>query len=207
MLKAPTNDNSPGLTALRVARTILAALLPITLLWGVVSVTTIANSSTCTLACCAGRAPHAAGTCMNGSCQVGLTSHGKASHLHRQVSVQPSERLCGVVRITERTTATMERESTMRASGRSSEQKRASDTPKAGTVSPAIGKRCQPDCCAGTLGSSSQSRPRESCASSYSDKPRPPTAGRLAYSPFNLAKTLDALCRRSRPRGPPITSS
>src|SRR6266404_1649606 len=172
MLKVLNNGNPLGLTALRVSRTILAALLPIALLWSVVSVTTIASSSMCTLACCAGRAPHAAGSCMNGSCQASLISHNKASHVHR--AVQPSERLCGVMRITGRTTAALNRESKMLALDRSSEQRRASHAPQAGTISTAVGKPCQPDCCAGTFGSSSQSRPRESGASSYVDKLRPP---------------------------------
>src|SRR5690349_10464722 len=51
-----------------VVRTVLAVSLLLAFLASSFPLTTIASGPMCTLACCAGRPPHAAGSCMNGSC-------------------------------------------------------------------------------------------------------------------------------------------
>ena len=195
-------------TPMLVARTILAALLLLTLLSASLPPTAIASSPMCHLACCAGRAPHAAGSCMNGSCHAFLMGRAKTSKIHLQLPVHESEQLCGLRRSTTRNSVVSLRGSTARTLAASFERSRGGRAPDAASVSTStVGKPCQPDCGTGTFSSSSQSRPRDSGAISYADKPRPLSTARHEHSSFNRAKTLDALCRRSRPRGPPISSS
>jgi hypothetical protein len=198
----------PNQTPIVVARTILAALLLLTLLSASLPLTTLASGPTCTLACCAGRAPHAAGSCMNGSCHAVLTGRAKKSKIHLQLPVHESEQLCGLPRSTTRNSAVSLRGSGAPTLSASSQRSRGSGAKDAASVSTStLGRPCQPDCGAGAFSSSTQSRPRDSCATSHADKPRPPSTSRLEHSSFSRAKVLDALCRRSRPRGPPISSS
>lgn len=202
------NRQSSGSTVMRVARVILGATILLSILWANIPTAALASGPMCNLACCAGRAPHAAGSCMNGSCHAFLRGRVKTSHIHRQLPVQQSEQLCGLPRTIARTTARLLRKSSTLTLGDSSGQSHGSRAHEAESLSMStLGKPCQPDCGAGTFTSSSQSRPRDTGAISYADKPRPPSSSRFELSSFNRAKTLDALCRRSRPRGPPITSS
>src|SRR6266404_9288329 len=169
---------------------------------------TIASGRMCALACCAGRAPHAAGSCMNGSCHAFRMGRLKTTLLHHQLPVQQYERLCGMPRGTARARATLLRESVTLSYPVSSEQSPSSRGPEAARLSATgLGRPCQLDCGAGTFCSSSQGRPRDASAISFADKPRPPSLARLDHSSLNLAKALDTLCRRSRPRGPPISFS
>jgi len=56
---------------------------------------TNASGTVCTLSCCAGRAPHAAGSCMSGACHAFLhRSQSTRSHVH----LQPAEHYCGLDR-------------------------------------------------------------------------------------------------------------
>jgi len=195
-------------TPMLVARTILAALLLLTLLSAAIPLTTIASGPMCKLACCAGRAPHAAGSCMNGSCHEFLMGCPKTPKVHLQLPVHESEQLCGLPRSTTRISVVPLRGSTAPTLVTSSERSRGSRALDAALVSMStVGNPCQPDCGSGTIGSSGQSRPRDSGAISYADKPRPPSTSRHERSAFSGAKALEALCRHSRPRGPPISSS
>ncbi len=51
----------------------------------------VSAGNLCALACCAGRAPHAAGSCMNETCHAAIKLQKKS----RRVAVEPTERLCG----------------------------------------------------------------------------------------------------------------
>ena len=56
----------------------------------------VSAGSMCTLACCAGSAPHAAGSCMGKSCHAPL--HFKGHHGFSRVANASNERFCGSVR-------------------------------------------------------------------------------------------------------------
>lgn len=58
-----------------VARVVTTVTLLLTLVGGNLILTATASGDLCTLACCAGRAPHAAGSCMQGSCAPGHAHH------------------------------------------------------------------------------------------------------------------------------------
>ena len=170
---------------------LLALLLMAGFISTVAPIASVSAGNTCTLSCCAGRAPHAAGSCMDGTCHAAIRLHQR-----RNVRTQPEERLCGVALRGGAVAKTTFRH-----------QVRERDSQSSAFQTSSLTKPCQPDCGAGTFTSSSQSRPRDSGAISHADKPRPPSSGRLDRSSFNRANALDTLCRRSRPRGPPITFS
>jgi hypothetical protein len=78
---------------MRFARVVLATLLLASVVESVAPVETFATGSTCTLACCAGRAPHAAGSCMDGSCHAAIKRHAHQTH---RSELQIPERLCSL---------------------------------------------------------------------------------------------------------------
>ena len=160
------------MTLSHIARVILGTMLSCAILLANIPSLAVASGPMCTLACCAGRAPHAAGSCMNGSCQAFLKGRAGASHNHRQSPAQQSEQLCGLPRLIARTTSRLLRESAIHAVRYSSErlnEDRASFGAHLSTST--VGQPCQPDCGIGTFSSSSQSRPRDTGATSHADKP------------------------------------
>jgi hypothetical protein len=190
---------------MHVARVILGATLLLSILGANIPTAALASGPMCNLACCAGRAPHAAGSCMNGSCHAFQLGHAKTSKIHLQLPFHGSEQLCGLSQRTSRNSVVSLRAFTALTLIGSSGRARSSRAPDAASVSRStFGKPCQPDCGAGAFSSSSQSRTRDAGAISYADKPRPPSTVRHDHSSLSRAKALDALCRRSRPRGPPI---
>jgi hypothetical protein len=202
------NRQSSGLTVRRVARVILGATILLSILWANIPTASLASGPMCHLACCAGSAPHAAGSCMNGSCHAYLVGRAKTSKIHVHLPLHDSEQLCGLLRRKTWKSVVSLRGSPGLTLATSSERSRGSRAPDAVSMSiSTLGKPCQPDCGTGTFSSSSQCRLRDTGAISDADKPRPPSTARHEHSSSNLATTLDALCRRSRPRGPPITSS
>ena len=86
-------------TLSRVSRVILGAMLLVAILSANIPSSVIASGPMCTLACCAGRAPHAAGSCMNGSCHAFLAGHNQKPHIH-QTRVRVAEQVCGLSRAT-----------------------------------------------------------------------------------------------------------
>src|SRR4051794_5140490 len=86
-----------------IARVFLATILLLGFVASTLPLESIASGPLCTLSCCAGRAPHAAGSCMNGSCHAFL---GKDSSHHRApVGTQVNEQLCGLARAVRRNLA------------------------------------------------------------------------------------------------------
>ena len=182
-----------------VARILVTALLLAAFLASVLPLTTLASGPMCNLACCAGRAPHAAGSCMKGSCYAVLSTRSK-THKHHRI-IQPTERLCGLS-----VTKSLIKRSTVIAAKEAAQ--RTDDRSEASLVATSLGKPCKSDCGTCSVSSfSSRNRERSVAALAHADKPRPLSAGRHEHSASNQAMALDALCRRSRPRGPPISSS
>jgi hypothetical protein len=201
------NRQSLGSTAISVARIILGATILLSILWANIPTASLASDPMCHLACCAGRAPHAAGSCMNGSCHAFLVSRSNSSKIQVHSPVHQSEQLCGLPRRMARNSMTSLRGSPALTLANTSDRSHDSRSPNATSVSTStLGKPCQLDCGA-AFSSSSQNRPRDTGAISHADKPRPPSTGRREHSSFNRVGPWDALCRRSGPRGPPITSS
>ena len=181
-------------------RVIVGGVLLLAVLWGSVPASSLATGPMCTLACCVGRAPHAAGSCMNGSCHAFLNR--SRSHIHHEAVPRPSEQLCGLPRLTaslSRSGKTLASEPRLRASeGRS--LKSASEPAR--LASATMGKPCALDCGAGTFSSTNQRRPREATLL-LANRNRPPSIPGLARAwdtnPL-LCEPRDTL---ASPRGPP----
>jgi hypothetical protein len=182
------------------SRSVLAAVLSLAFLGGSFQLAQSASGSLCTLTCCAGRAPHAAGSCMNGSCRAVLKI---SRHDHARVYNQTSDQFCGVERVA------MRKGSLLRVNVSSDQNAQGQSDQKsshpAATVA-GVTKPCDPTCGGGMSISSTQSRPREATAAAFADKPRPPTHSQIIAAPFTFAKPLNGFSRGSGPRGPPSPS-
>jgi hypothetical protein len=199
-----------GSTLSRLARVIPGAVLQLAILWGSIPAAAVATGPMCALACCAGRAPHAAGSCMNGSCHAALMAHRKATHTHRELPAPQSEQLCGLKRSTARAfvwsrpvTTTVTSGSGINGVYSGGSQTSRNSLDRASVTTPALGKRCQPDCGAATFSSTNQRRPRETATLLFAKRDRPPSSLRLLAVANTQAHAREALRWRANPRAPP----
>jgi hypothetical protein len=155
-----------------------------------------APGSMCELACCAGRAPHAAGSCRNGSCHAVLPNRSRASHRVGRISPRP-EHLCGVPR-------RIETKSSARIRPAQTLSQTASDHKHLSGVS--LTRPCQPEC-GGCSASFTNSNQRNSATLGHDHPPRPRTNARLAGFTYSSSRVLAGLCRQCAPRGPPLSFS
>ncbi len=202
--------NRQGLasTATRVARVILGSSLLLSILWANVPSALVASGPMCNLACCAGRAPHAAGSCMNGSCHAFLTAQTKA-HIHHEAPIEQGEQLCGLSqlrmnfsRLPVFETVTVDFGAEGYADHSHGASKNALDQTSVSTT--ALTKPCQPDCGTCASGFASSKRQRHAAALGHANGPRPPSGVSLASVDYRPTRKLNALCRRGAPRGPPL---
>jgi hypothetical protein len=178
----------------RTARTALAAVLLTGLCSAILPLGALAIGQTCNLACCAGRAPHAAGSCMDGSCHVSLKKASKQNHSSQRKQV--GEQLCGVTRVARRVLSSK----TARLSPitKESQQPRVSST--------TMGRPCLPNC--GSCGSGSAAFDfRNHAVIARRQRSRRPAAAGLTDVSFAVLLTLTTLVRQSAPRAPPLTLS
>lgn len=183
-------------TVVHTARTVFALMLLLACLSASAPLIASASGSMCELACCAGRAPHAPGSCMNGSCHVAIPAHNKASHRDRRIASRP-EHLCGAPRRIE-TKSSARIRPTQTLSRTNSDQT---------NLSPAsLTRPCQPEC-GGCSSSSTNSNQRDPATVAYAGRLRPPSKIRLADLANSKLMILDALCRQCAPRGPPLSFS
>jgi hypothetical protein len=191
------------------ARIAAAVMLMLALLGGVAPLGGLSSSHLCTMSCCAGLPPHEAGSCMHGACHVNFTLRTLPPPAH--------EELCGghnahtVRRGVNRAAPTLIKLGYSLPAQPAEQLSAPAQVPPPAHVQAAsvaaiiFTKPCLPDCGAGTFSSQGQSRPRDSAALSYAGRARPPTGLRPSRATYSLLNTLDALCRRSRPRGPPLS--
>lgn len=168
------------------------------------------TGSLCTLACCAGRAPHAAGSCMNGSCHADLMAHRKATHIHRELPAQQFEQFCGLPRPTARVPLLSLHVAATADSGsgvdsqHSSGSRALKNAPGWASISAsALGKPCQPDCGVGAFSSTNQRRPRETAALPFASRARPPWSLFLLAAANTHAHARNAIRWQANPRAPP----
>jgi len=75
------------------ARMMIAALLAAAFMCAALPLASVSAGNVCRLECCAARAPHAAGSCMNGTCHASLNLHKHEPH---RSSVAPADEFCGL---------------------------------------------------------------------------------------------------------------
>ena len=185
----------------RITTSLLALAVSLAFLGGSFQLAQSASGSPCTLTCCAGRAPHAAGSCMNGSCRAALKI---SRHDHAQIYHQTSDQFCGVGRVA------MRRGSLLRANVSSDQNTQGQSNQKSSqpaTTVAGITKPCDSTCGGGISTSSTQTRQRESAAGVFAARPRPPTQAQIPGASFTFKKILNGFWRERSPRGPPAVSS
>ena len=196
------NSHSLVSFVVRVARVILGSMLLLAILTAYIPSAAVDNSPMCKLSCCAGMAPHAAGSCMDGSCHAFLTNH--TDKLRNQTkSHGKSEQLCGLELLKKNVsqlpfTPIPVVDQSREASRSRSHLLRVSTS--------ALTKPCQSDCgsWASSVARSSEDR---SAVLAYADQPRPPSGIGFGNVDYGRARKLSALCRRGTPRGPPLCFS
>ncbi len=167
-------------------RTVLATSLLVALVSAFLPLNSLATGPMCKLSCCAGRAPHSAGSCMSGSCHAFLNS----AHYHHGSGTN-TEKLCGSSRLVRSNPI-----STFTA-------RKSHPSERSRVTTSSIGKPCQPDCGSCVSGFANSFRQRNDAVIVDFHDPQPPTTSRELNAHFALVKTLSALCRQCAPRGPP----
>ena len=179
----------------RIARATLATLLLAALLASVAPLDTFATGPMCTLDCCAGRAPHAAGSCMDGTCHAALRK--RANHSHpSQTGI--GERLCS-------SSLHMLRRLPLGSTNKTPPRPTNTERKKAPQLSSnTVSKPCLPDC--GGIGSSFAAADyRNHAAVGRGQQLRPNTGTDAANGYLALLVTPTALLRQHAPRAPPIS--
>ena len=174
----------------------LAVMLLVGFLSSIIPLSSVSAGSVCRRECCAGRAPHAAGSCMEGSCHATLTQHPRRVEDHRAKPAQ-GEQLCGLHKVLVKSLALIH-----------------SDADQSKTIydhtavsAAAFVRPCQPDCGACASGFTNPNRQKNSAAIADAVRPRAPTANHFSDSGYHLNQILKALCRQCAPRGPPLSFS
>jgi hypothetical protein len=196
MLKASRID------VFRLAKVLVGSAVLLSILAVNVPFAVFASGPMCTLACCAGRAPHAAGSCMNGSCHVSFRQQTKKVHSHHEASGH-GEQLCGLSKLKSigSPLLAIDRIAIVASSERSP------NAPSDQThVSPLVfTKPCQSGDSCGT-GFTKTNRQRHAVALAYANRPRPLSRTALNKLDRGLARKLDSHGRLGAPRGPPSVS-
>jgi hypothetical protein len=170
------------------ARALIAFVLLAAFLFGIVPLASVTAGSLCNLDCCAGRAPHASGSCMKGSCQATLPTS-----LRRRARRDEAEKFCGLPRKIQLTSFALRRAKAPLPS--------SSDH----VASLALESPCQPDCGGCASGFANSNRSRNSAAVAGESRPRPPTYNHLSDFSYHRIRILETQCRQGAPRGPPIS--
>jgi hypothetical protein len=134
------------------------------------------------MACCAGKAPHKAGSCTHDACESPISI--------ARPKPQP-ETLCGLTSPSVRTRLSEQRLST-----------RASKAVNPVSVS-SWSRSCPPDCGGALSAFTNQNRPRNSVVISHAEKALPPSDLKLVNADTGLTQLHSALCRKSAGRAPP----
>ena len=207
---------SNPLKIVRLARVICAAMLLLAFVSASVPLVTFAATSanSCALACCAGKAPHAAGSCEHGSCHAALPWLRESSK-HRQRVSQPTEQLCGVPRGLEiKSVARRDQVSSKTAKkniralpyGRASDTNQFTDTKQPKLATASLTMPCQPEC-GGCLAGFSNSSQRNTAVIDHGLRLRPLAKLLPARRDDSSPGILDALSEHWAPRGPPLSLS
>jgi len=188
--------------------TILAVSLLCALLLVSVPVASVSANPICKLACCAGRATHAAGSCAHGSCSSDTLSR-KTAHVHRKTA-RESDPLCGLPRrgsLLGRRTHTAPTLGTNSYTDSGNANHSSLNESARRQMSAALAARsCAPDCSRCASGFTNPNR-RNSAAVTQAEHPWPQSDINFANLRQRLAQTQDASRRLCLPRGPPIPLS
>src|SRR5258705_6595717 len=206
-------------------RIIVAVVLVLALLSGIIPFSSASAGHLCTMKCCAGLAPHAAG-----SCHVSMSSYGESKESSpeqdldkhcglRQAdngAIDGSDVDAGVMGMTGNNHLSLDLDDvTIDASDHCNTDSQSKDlhatshndsSESDSIATQFFSKHCPAECGTGAVSSGAR-RSRDSVAVVYHARSRPPAPGRK-YQHFdgNFLITSN-YCRQLRPRGPPLSIS
>lgn len=184
----PTRITIAGAARVALTLTLLSGFL-----MNVVPLAAVSAGSTCTLACCAGRAPHAAGSCIDGSCHAAIRHHQKKARHH--YSPNQTEKLCGL---------SHRRQLESRPRPLLTQRKVKTDLTRASALK--VKKPCRPECgaCVSAFSRSNQKK------SVMIGAGRQENLSRVRVLPgvrTRHVQVREAFCSLCAPRGPPTVFS
>ena len=221
-MKQKPEPRTFAIRAMVAARAILAVTMLLALVAGSIAWPAAASGPLCTLSCCAGRAPHAAGSCMHGSCETGVThSPAKSSqHAHHNHEQEPAEEsdsssafsgvrasVGGSEMAAPPTVEATPYEDSAAGDARADTSGLTSNrSAKAGMSATVLSKPCQYDCGACAPGFAAPKRSRDAAALTRSHHSNPSSSAKLAAVRHPLMHISSAQGRQTVPRGPPPIS-
>ena len=199
--------------AVSAARVVLGVVLLFACLSSVVPLASVSAGSMCRLPCCAGKAPHAAGSCMGGSCLAVLPKHAASTGDQAKTNQAAPQAIPDQ--------AEPEADQEEHSCDHHAQPKPVVDTPEPAppvpdqpqnqaietTVSAATppGMPCQFDC--GNAVSANSNRQQDSATLANGVRIGAPTAIHSSNSDYGGAQIREALWRQGAPRGPPLSLS
>jgi hypothetical protein len=190
----------------RVARVSLGSVLLLATLMAHIPAST-GGRSLCNLACCAGKAPHEAGSCAGDSCDAFRADEADRSHYNHIQRFEKTEQLCGLKLLIEKVSRARFTEIGTESTRHADHSQRSnSDSRELSVSSHVMSRPCQSEC--GSCASSqARSNKQRTAPLAFADRPRPPTSSRLDRIAFRRARELTAIYRRDAARGPPSSFS
>src|SRR3954464_5597945 len=167
----------------RSARIIVAAVLAFAFMCAFVPLAAVSAGDVCGLECCAGRAPHAAGSCMNGTCHAAIKN--KSAKRRPQKHLVAVEEFCGLKPLSKRLGYRA-----ISSDGLATRQTVAKLT-----------RPCEPDCGGCAVGSVS-AKGKIATTSTY----RLPTGQTIRLHDADRITANEVSHCQHSPRGPPTTS-
>jgi len=186
-----------------VIRLLVAFALLLTLLGTNISWSALGNGHLCTLACCAGKAPHTAGSCMQASCDStslnGTSGHG---HHHHVVATDDSDAPAGFAgAIASVGGSGLDDVPTIDVSNDQNPQ--IDSTAQHLPAVDAISVACPSECGACSTTASANKRPRNGPTVSAAHKNLAQHDTRIAARRFTTVNRRQVLIETATPRGPP----
>ena len=193
------------------ARALLTLIVIGAVLWTIVPATTFSAGRLCAMACCAGKAPHEAGSCHHGSC-------------HARLAIRPGGRsksikICGLSTGAPRLLDAVVRLVIMAPvkdairgqidktglDGNSHSNHTNSSGPQA--AARVFTRPCTNGCGAGSSASSNLGRSRNPAAPGHPIEPTQPALTKIAQSNHSTSQTIATLSCQGGPRAPPASLS
>lgn len=179
-------------------RAILAGLILCSVVAVVLPLSPVSATSACHLDCCAGRAAHSAGSCMTGACHARIKI--KRSAHARPLSATGNEELCG---LSSGPAAVAKR---LAASSFSAHEAANNKSTQSELSATSAGRPCPPDC-GGLASSFASAKESRKVLFSRAQSLRPQSVIGSSNEFVQSVKSRTGLCRRSIPRGPPVSFS
>ncbi|MDT4969680.1 MAG: hypothetical protein QOJ64_4417 [Acidobacteriota bacterium] len=179
----------------------MAAMLGLVLLSAIAPLSSFSSSHQCHMACCAGKAPHAEGSCsvaFASEIEPNATDDGEeaveepSAHAHHGASAPAEE--------------SVSHDSHNVASRHSAHHSSSAHTESSQSLtaaSPAMTAPCSPECAAAAVAPTHSRRPRDGAAMAFACSPRPPTLVLIRNVISDIVLPSSESRRQVRPRAPP----